>query len=144
MSYSYEYPHPAVTVDIIVIASDRDTKKVLLIKRKNYPFEGKWALPGGFVDKNENLLTASKRELEEETGLSNIELKQLHAFGEPGRDPRGWNISICHYGMVNINDVNVVANDDASEAQWFDVNNLPDFALDHQDILTMGIENLVR
>ena len=105
MSYSYEYPHPAVTVDIIVIASDRDTKKVLLIKRKNYPFEGKWALPGGFVDKNENLLTASKRELEEETGLSNIELKQLHAFGEPGRDPRGWNISICHHGLVNIKNV---------------------------------------
>ena len=88
MSYEYEYPHPAVTVDVVVFTIENDDLKVLLIQRDLEPFEGQWALPGGFVDIDESLGHAAKRELKEETGVSANFLEQFYTFGRPDRDPR--------------------------------------------------------
>src|SRR5262245_63478055 len=94
MKYTYDYPHPAVTVDV-VIPTCETKPHVLLIRRKHEPFAGQWAIPGGFVDEGETLEDAARRELREETGVQRDHLEQLQAFGDPGRDPRGWTISIA-------------------------------------------------
>jgi 8-oxo-dGTP diphosphatase len=132
--FSYDYPRPAVTADIALVTIEA-TPRVLLIKRKNDPFAGKWALPGGFVDEMERLVDAAKRELREETGLDRIELEQLHAFGDPGRDPRGWTITIAFLARVPPDSVKPIAGDDAAEAGWFLLEKLPELAFDHAEIL---------
>lgn len=130
-----------VTVDAVIFRKSLDFTEVLLIKRANPPFKNHWALPGGFVDLNEDLDVAVKRELLEETGLENINLKQLHTFGAVGRDPRGHMISVAYFGIAAENAV-AIANDDAAEAQWFDITNLPSLAFDHSEIITMAKEML--
>ena len=87
--YTYKYPRPMVTVDIILFRFFKENLEILLIQRKNNPFKEKWALPGGFIEMNEPLLEAAKRELKEETAVDNIKLFELKTFGKPGRDPRG-------------------------------------------------------
>jgi len=133
MSFTYPYPRPAVTVDIIVIRSTSEAK-VLLIKRKNEPFEGCWALPGGFVDVDEGLKDAAYRELFEETALKKIYLEQFYTFGDKGRDPRGHNVSIVFWGY-NDGSEKAVAGDDASHLEWFDLFNLPPLAFDHKEVI---------
>src|SRR5262245_13167544 len=91
--FAYEYPRPALTVDV-VLATREPSPRVLLIRRKKDPFAGTWALPGGFVDENEKLADAALRELREETGLTITEIEQLYTAGDPGRDPRGWVVSV--------------------------------------------------
>ncbi|MEL6392338.1 MAG: NUDIX domain-containing protein [Bacteroidota bacterium] len=142
-SYSYEYPRPALTVDVVVFgyAGDKDLR-VLLIKRGGEPFRGLWALPGGFVDMDENLETSALRELEEETGLTNLFIEQLYTFGNPGRDPRGRVVSVAYYALVNLIDHSPTANSDAEEAEWFALDELPDLAFDHDQILEMAHERL--
>ena len=137
MSVTYPYPRPAVTVDIIVFKLGK-IAEVLLIERKYPPFENTWAFPGGFVDENEALETAALRELEEETGLKNIDLRQLQTFGDPGRDPRGHTISIVFLGLLK-EDAEFKAGDDASKAKWFDIQNLPDLAFDHKEIVEFAL-----
>lgn len=134
MGYTYEYPRPAVTVDAIIIARKYDDFQVLLIRRKNDPYKGYWALPGGFVDGQETLKQACKRELQEETGLTGVPLKQFHTFGKLGRDPRGHTVSVVYYSVVN-ECYNLKGADDAEEARWFPLNDLPDMSFDHEDIL---------
>ncbi len=95
MSFSYKYPRPAVTVDAIVFAFIGEKKEVLLIQRKNPPFKGLWALPGGFVDMNETLEEAVKRELQEETGIQIENLQQFKAYSRVDRDPRERAISVA-------------------------------------------------
>ncbi|MDR2927839.1 MAG: NUDIX hydrolase [Cytophagaceae bacterium] len=137
--YCYDYPKPSVTADIVVIADKGCERKVLLIKRKYSPCEGMWALPGGFVDENEDLITAALRELKEETGIENVTPVQIGAFGKPGRDPRGHTISIGF--MTVIPDiVEAGAGDDAANAEWFSINNLPELAFDHNDIINKALE----
>ena len=131
-----------VTVDAAVLNCCEKTVKILLIKRKNDPFQGKWALPGGFVEMDENLADAAKRELEEETSLTGLELEQMHTFGKPGRDPRGRNITIVFLGIINGSAPSVTPGDDAAEAEWFDIENLPQLAFDHREIIAMAIEKL--
>ena len=121
-----------VTVDIIVLNSEQ--KNILLIQRKNEPFKGMWALPGGFVDENEDLETAAHRELLEETSIKVTKLSQVGAFGKPGRDPRQHTVSIAFVG-ISAEDVIIKAADDAKDARWFDKNNLPDLAFDHLEII---------
>src|SRR5437870_12542793 len=99
-NHCYEFPRPSVTVDIILMATE-PRPRVLLIKRKAEPFAGKWAFPGGFVDEGESLAAAAKRELKEETSLSVEELAQLQTFGDPGRDPRGWTVSVVYFARVD-------------------------------------------
>ena len=139
MSYTYQYPRPAVTVDAVVFKNIASNLQVLLIKRKHEPFQGKWALPGGFINMDETLETAAYRELEEETGISNLELHQLHAFSSIDRDPRGRTISIVFWGIVKSNVV-AVSGDDAADAAWFTIDKLPELAFDHQDVLEMALQ----
>ncbi|MCD4695754.1 MAG: NUDIX hydrolase [Bacteroidales bacterium] len=153
MSYTYEYPRPMVTVDAVVFRQSKESEldfkssadcklEVLLIRRKNYPFEGMWALPGGFVDMNETLEKAAVRELKEETGLSGVELTQLFAFSTVNRDPRGRNIGIAFYGFTSQNNSKVKGGDDASEAQWFPVKKIPRLAFDHDEMIEMAYERM--
>jgi len=128
-----------VTVDAVIFRKTKGDHELLLIKRKNDPFKGKWALPGGFVDEGEDLIVAAQRELLEETGLKVTQLEQLGAFGKPGRDPRQHTVSIAYTGFSEEN-AEVSGADDADEAKWFSVKNLPELAFDHSDIVTLAIE----
>lgn len=121
-----------VTVDIVVF--DFAQQSILLIQRKNDPYKGMWALPGGFVDGDEDLETAAHRELKEETSIEVASLMQVKAFGKPGRDPREHTVSIAFTGVAAEN-VLVKAADDAKEAKWFDTQNLPELAFDHAEIV---------
>ena len=122
-----------VTVDVVVITV---TGKLLLIRRANEPYAGLWALPGGFVEDDEDLPEAAARELNEETGLSfpAIKLRQAGAYGKPGRDPRFRTVSIVFIAQLEQEAV-VAGADDAAEAQWFDIQALPPLAFDHDEIL---------
>ena len=141
MAYTYQYPRLSLTVDAVVFKTIGAKTYVLLIQRKNEPFKGKWALPGGFVDMEETLETAVQRELEEETGLKNIELYQLHAFSALGRDPRGRTVSVVFWGIVK-NEAVPVSGDDAAQARWFEVENIPILAFDHDDVLRMALAKI--
>ena len=127
-----------VTVDIVLIKKLIGDYELLLIKRRNEPFKDNWALPGGFVDKNEDLETAAIRELVEETSITVSELEQLKAFGKPFRDPRNHVVSVAFFGIV---DENIVAKaaDDAKEAKWFSVKELPKLAFDHDEIINFAL-----
>lgn len=129
----------SVTTDCVIFFRNNLKPKVLLVKRKNDPFEGQWALPGGFLEDEEPLEDGARRELKEETGLEIQKLQQLHTFGTPGRDPRGRTISITFWGEVGTEEA-VKGNDDAMDANWFDLNDLPQLAFDHSEILRMAQE----
>ncbi len=132
--FSYEYPRPAVTVDV-VLATREMRPRVLLIQRKKDPFAGTWALPGGFVEENEKLADAARRELKEETSLDVADLEQLHTAGDQGRDPRGWTISVVYLARVNANELKPIAADDAKAVAWYPLDKLPKLAFDHAMIL---------
>lgn len=143
MPYSYEYPRPAVTVDCVIFGLDASQKlQILLIQRGTEPYAGSWALPGGFVQLEESLEEAARRELEEETGLSDVFLEQLFTFGAPARDPRGRVISVAYYALVNRGEHQPQAATDASDAAWFPLEELPDLAFDHPTILEAALDRL--
>jgi 8-oxo-dGTP diphosphatase len=142
MAHTYEYPRAALTVDCVVFGLDADALKVMLIQRDLPPFEGKWALPGGFVRLDETLDEAARRELEEETGLRNIYLEQLFTFGAVKRDPRERVVSVAHYALVNLADHKVKAATDARDAAWFSVDEAPSLAFDHAEILQTALTRL--
>src|SRR5882672_9416217 len=102
MKFTYDYPHPALTVDCVVFGLDEQDLKVMLIERGGEPFKGRWALPGGIVRMDENLDDAARRELAEETGIRDVYLEQLFTFGEPRRDPRERVVSVAYYALVNL------------------------------------------
>lgn len=136
MTYTYKYPRPAVTVDIAVLKKNSNGYEILLIKRKFDPFANKWALPGGFVDMNETIEVAASRELFEETNLSGIQLEQFHVFSELDRDPRGRTISVIFIGFLT-DQQEVIAKDDAKEVCWYNLNELPELAFDHGEVIIM-------
>jgi 8-oxo-dGTP diphosphatase len=143
MKYTYDYPRPMVTVDIILFAWVDGRLVVLLVKRGSAPYRGYWALPGGFVEEKEALEQAARRELEEETSLKVVSLEQLYSFGNPGRDPRGHVVSVVHFALVNAEQVRrAVAGSDASGLQWFPMKRLPRLAFDHKEILAYGLARL--
>jgi 8-oxo-dGTP diphosphatase len=144
MAHKYQYEMPAVAVDCVIFGLDLETKdlKVMLIERDLDPFAGMWAIPGGFVRRGESLEQAAARELEEETGISNVFLEQLYSFGDPGRDPRGWVISVAYYALVSPEGHRVVARTDARQAAWFTVKRLPRLAFDHARIVQAALERL--
>ena len=117
MPYTYPFPRPSVACDVVAFTMRADDLRVLLIQRKDAPFKGHWALPGGFVNENESLERAAVRELHEETGMSGLRLEQLGAFGDPGRDPRGHTISVVFMAFL-LTEGKVAAGDDASAAEW--------------------------
>jgi len=142
MTYQYNFPRPALTVDCVVFGLDDQDLKVLLIQRDLDPFAGKWALPGGFVHEEETLEDAARRELREETGLNRVFLEQLYTFGDPRRDPRERVVTVAYYALVNIRDHRVRASTDARNAAWFAVTDLPSLAFDHDLILETARERL--
>ena len=142
MPTTYTFPRAALTTDCVVFGLDDDDLKVLLIKRGLEPFKGKWALPGGFVRVGEDLESSARRELEEETGLTNIFLEQLYTFGTPDRDPREHVVTVAWYALVNLIDHPPTAATDADEAAWFPFDDLPTLAFDHQNILDTARERL--
>jgi 8-oxo-dGTP diphosphatase len=142
MTYQYNYPRPMVTVDILALRVHSGKLQILFIRRKNDPFAGKWALPGGFVGMKERLLEAAFRELKEETGLSRCQLLPLIQADEPDRDPRGRTISHI-FGTILINPLPAVkAGDDAVAAKWFLLTHLPDLAFDHRYIVNQSLLEL--
>ena len=132
--YSYQYPRAALTVDAIVFTKKNNETFVLLIQRGQEPFKGKWALPGGFVNMDETLEEACKRELSEETGLKADAMKQFKAYDAIHRDPRHRTISVVFSTEINDTE-NVKGGDDAAQAGWFPVTALPPLAFDHALIL---------
>ncbi|WP_035609631.1 NUDIX domain-containing protein [Haloferula sp. BvORR071] len=142
MAFTYEYPRPALTVDCVVFGFDGKGLQVLLIQRGLEPFLGAWALPGGFVLMDEDLETAARRELQEETGLKGVFLEQLRTFGDPGRDPRGRVVSVAFFALVRPDQHPAKGDTDASDAAWFDAAKLPPLAFDHAEILAAGLERL--
>ncbi len=140
--YQYEYPHPAVAADVAAFCQQNGRLMLLLIERGHYPDAGKWALPGGFINIDEDLEDAARRELEEETGLMVDKLEQLQAFGKPDRDPRERVISIVFTTVVKPEQMRVTAGDDAAKAEWFDVSHLPELAFDHPEIIRLACEKM--
>lgn len=140
MSFTYKYPRPCVTTDCLIFRKINGKWHLLLIERGNEPFKGCWALPGGFLEMEEDLDTCAARELQEETGLTGIELHQLYAFGAPNRDPRHRTISVAYWGVDN-SEQHAVGSDDAAMAQWFALEKLPSLAFDHEQILQNALSN---
>lgn len=135
MPYTYPYPRPALTVDCLITRTHKGKKQCLLINRKHDPYCNMWALPGGFLNIDEKLADAARRELLEETGLKVSDLKQFHVFDEPGRDPRGPTVSVVFTGHIDFSNSAVKAASDAKEARWFNMDELPELAFDHRDII---------
>ncbi|MEZ4770986.1 MAG: NUDIX hydrolase [Caldilineales bacterium] len=136
-----DYQRPSVTVDTILFSIRNGTPHVLLIRRGRWPFEGYWAIPGGFVEIDESLEDAAARELFEETGLADVPLQQLHAFGDPGRDPRTRVITVSYVAQVTDEQARGIrAGDDAADARWWPVSDLPPLAFDHARILEVALQ----
>lgn len=142
MPFTYDYPHPAVTVDVAVFTIRNDALKVLLIKRAEAPHRGQWALPGGFVNIDESLDDAARRELAEETGVSGFYLEQLYSFGAPDRDPRERVITVAYYALIPSDRLELKAATDAEGVGWFALDELPTLAFDHAEILDTALERL--
>ncbi len=140
-----QFEKPSVTVDVIVFSIQQDDLKVLLVRRGVWPFKGMWAIPGGFVYITEDLETAAKRELFQETNIKNIHLEQLYTFGEPKRDPRTRVITVAYLVLINpktTKQIRLKAKTDVDAVQWFSMQNLPKLAFDHKEILNYALTRL--
>ncbi len=139
---SRDYPRPSVTTDVIIFTLCDQALQVLLVRRKSAPYQGRWAIPGGFVHIDESLDEAALRELEEETGMRSVYLEQLYTFGDPGRDPRGRVITVAYYALMRAPAVAPRGGDDAADARWWPVDALPELAFDHGRILDYALTRL--
>lgn len=131
-----------MTVDIVIFTLKAGSLQVLLVKRGVAPFEGQYAIPGGFIRGDESLEEAALRELHEETGVRNVFLEQLYTFGDPKRDPRGRVITVAYYALIASDKLSLAAGADAAEAQWFPASSVPPLAFDHKSILDYALERL--
>jgi 8-oxo-dGTP diphosphatase len=138
-----DYPKPSVTTDIVIFTVRDNQLAVLLIERGEDPFKGCWALPGGFVDMSEDLDDGAMRELREETGVGDVYLEQLRTFGKPGRDPRGRVITVAYFALIASDRVALQASTDARDVRWFQLDEVPELAFDHADILKAAQDRLV-
>lgn len=140
--YSYKYPRPAVTADCVVIGSAADSSRyVLLIQRGNEPYKGCWALPGGFMDMDETLEQCALRELKEETGLTpSGDITELKSFSTVDRDPRGRTITVAF--LIEMPLAEAKGGDDAADARWFPLNELPPLAFDHDEIIKEALARI--
>ncbi|HEY7349233.1 MAG TPA: NUDIX domain-containing protein [Ktedonobacterales bacterium] len=136
------WERPSVTVDVVILSLQEGDLKVLLIKRRNWPYEGYWAIPGGFIEMRESLEESARRELEEETGLRDIYMEQLYTFGDPGRDPRTRVITVAYLALVDYRQLHPQAADDAGSVGWFSMYDLPSLGFDHAQILDYTLKRL--
>ena len=136
--------HYPLTVDCVIFGYDTiDMQlKVALIERKQAPFIGYWALPGGFVIDDETVEQAAIRELQEETGIHDIYLEQFHVFSDPSRDPRGRVITVAFFALIKSDNLELIATQDAASAQWFSAYKIPKLAFDHDEIYSKALETL--
>jgi 8-oxo-dGTP diphosphatase len=137
-----DYSRPSVSADVIIFTLRDNDLQVLLVKRRHPPFEGMWAIPGGFVGIDESLEGAALRELEEETGVRDVYLEQLYTFGDADRDPRGRVITVAYFAVIPAPAIRPRAGDDAAEARWWSAYDLPPLAFDHADILAYALQRL--
>lgn len=142
MPFTYEYPHPAVATDIAVFTLRRGALNVLLIERAAEPFRGAWALPGGFLQPDEELDACARRELMEETSVDADLLVHFGNFSAPGRDPRERVISVAYLALLASDELRIAADTDAAQARWFPIDGLPELAFDHAMILRRALEAL--
>lgn len=140
--YIYEYPRPAVTTDCVIFGFDGGELKVLLIEREIEPYKNYWALPGGFINMDEDAETCARRKLQEETMLENIYIEQLFTFSAADRDPRYRVISIAYYALVKLLDYSACAGIGTNRVKWFPLSEVPPLAFDHTDILEMAKQRL--
>jgi 8-oxo-dGTP diphosphatase len=137
------YERPSVTVDVVIFTLKERELHVLLVKRRRWPYEGHWAIPGGFVEMNESLDQGARRELEEETGVHDVYLEQLYTFGDPGRDPRTRVISIAYIALIGADTQQLRVSDESMDVSWFPVRELPGpLAFDHDTILLFALNRL--
>jgi 8-oxo-dGTP diphosphatase len=137
------YLKPAVTVDLVIFTVQGPELQVLLIKRRDAPFEGAWALPGGFVRINESLDEAAKRLLREKVGVADVYLEQLYTFGHPGRDPRGRVITVAYFALVDAGKLRLAPERGVEDIQWHSMFALPgNLAFDHKTILEYALTRL--
>lgn len=138
-----DYKRPSVTVDVVIFSLIEESLCVLLVKRRHWPFAGMWAIPGGFVRMDESLEEAAARELAEETGVRDVYVEQLYTFGDPDRDPRTRVITVAYFAIVPADAVDEpVAGSDAAETGWFPVDDLPELAFDHGEIVDYALTRL--
>ena len=140
--WQYKYEHMAVTTDCVIFAYEDRTLKVLLVRRGLEPYKGDWAFPGGFLKTSETAREGALRELKEETTLETSAIRELGVFSDVDRDPRERVITIAYYALIKPSEV--VGGDDAEEARWFPVNELPTLAFDHRKIFEAAMERLRR
>ncbi len=140
LNYHYKYPHPSVTTDCVIFGFDGTQLKVLLVQRGIEPYKGRWAFPGGFLNMTESAEECALRELREETGLEGAFIRQFHTFTAPDRDPRERVITIAYYALVRLQEVK--GGDDAADARWFALDEVPQLAFDHDQILRMAEQTL--
>ena len=138
--YTYPFPRPSVTTDCVIFGYDGKDLKLLLVERGIPPFKGMWALPGGYLQMDEDAIDGAKRELFEETGLRDAYIEQFRTFSAVDRDPRGRVITIAHLALVRISEVK--GGDDAAKAQWFPLKDVPQLAFDHDMILREAMKAL--
>lgn len=136
------YPQPSVTVDCVVFGYDGQQLSVLLLNRKEAPFQNKWTLPGGFLHVNEGLEACAERILLSKTGLRNLFMEQLATFGNVDRDPRGRVLSVGYYTLVNPRKSSLVAGEAANDVNWFPLAKLPAMGFDHKHIFTVALNRL--
>lgn len=140
--YTYKYPHPAVTADNVIFGFDGSNLHILLVERGLEPYKGCWALPGGFLQMDETIEQCAQRELAEETNVQEVYLRQFHVFSEVERDPRERILTVAFYALVRKSDYELIAGDDASDASWFPLNELPPLAFDHHRIIELAQSRL--
>jgi 8-oxo-dGTP diphosphatase len=137
------YERPSVTVDVVIFTVINGELHVLMVLRRRWPYEGYWAVPGGFINMDESLEQAARRELEEETGVRNVYLEQLYTFGKPQRDPRTRVISVAYIAIVRADVQELHVSDESSDVRWFPVRTLPEkLAFDHEEILNYALSRL--
>jgi 8-oxo-dGTP diphosphatase len=142
---AHRLPKVTMTTDIVIFTIRGGYLEVLLIQRGNPPFQGSWALPGGILEEDEDLDVCARRELEEETGVAGLDLEQLHAFGAPGRDPRGRYVTVAYLTLVHPDRLSPKAASDAANVRWFELDDLPwPLAFDHHEIIVMARQRLAR